>query len=332
MNAASPPPLRSIRDLIRWGASWFNRVGLSFGHGTDNALDEAYHLVLWQLKLPFDLPAAYLDSAVTDDERTAIFELLRRRVETRQPAAYLTGEAWFAGLPFHIDRRALVPRSPLAEALHHRLQPPLTVVPRRILDLCSGCGCIGIAAAYAFEGAEVWLADVDPGAAELARRNVERHRLAERLQVVVGDLYAPLGRHRFDLILANPPYVPTAEWTELAPEYRHEPRLGLDGGDDGLALVARILDGAPAQLDEGGWLICEVGGSQPLFSARWPDIPVEWLSFEHGGDGVFAIERESLAAWIEAGAPLRSDLDGAMLGMSHDIVSGSPRVAARPSR
>lgn len=295
--------LHSIRDLIRWGASQFNRAGLVFGHGTDNALDEAYHLVIWQLGLPFDLPPTYLDSAVTDDEREEVVLLLQKRIESRKPASYLTGEAWFGGLPFTVDERVLVPRSPLAEALGRRLQPPLSVAPGRIVDLCTGCGCIGIAAARAFGDAQVCLTEIDAGAAELARRNVERHGLGDRVEVLVGDLFDPVAGRRFDLILANPPYVPTAEWQELAAEYRCEPRLALDGGEDGLALVARILRDAPAHLEDQGWLICEVGGSQPLFSARWPEIPVEWLDFEHGGDGVFAIERDGLAAWLEATLP-----------------------------
>ncbi|MDE0852856.1 MAG: 50S ribosomal protein L3 N(5)-glutamine methyltransferase [Nevskia sp.] len=294
--------LRSVRDLVRWGASEFNRAGLVFGHGTDNALDEAFHLVLWALKLPFDLPAVYLEAAVTDGERAAVVELLLARVRTRKPAPYLTGEAWFAGLPFEVDERVLIPRSPIAEMIQAHFVPWLTLQPQSILDLCAGSGCIGIACAYAFPEAAVDLAEIDAAALQLAQRNIERHQLGQRVAAVSGDLFQPLAGRCYDLIVSNPPYVPTAEWQALAPEFRHEPRHALEAGADGMDVVERILHEAPRHLSEDGLLVCEIGGSQAEFVARYPDIPVAWPEFEKGGDGVFVIHRDELVAWLDSRA------------------------------
>jgi ribosomal protein L3 glutamine methyltransferase len=300
-NSPAFQALRSVRDLVRWGASEFNRAGLVYGHGTDNALDEAFHLVLWALRLPFELPAIYLEANVTEAERIAVIELLQARVATRKPAPYLTGEAWFAGLLFEVDARVLIPRSPIAELIEARFAPWLTQEPEAILDLCAGSGCIGIACAYAFPGAAVDLAEIDAGALQLVERNIARHHLAERVAAVAGDLFAPLAGRRYELIVSNPPYVPTAEWQALAPEFKHEPRLALDAGADGMDVVERILRESPDHLSEDGLLVCEIGGSQEEFLNRFPDIPVAWPEFEKGGDGVFVISRDELCAWLDAG-------------------------------
>ena len=300
---SSPDPLtalRTARDFIRWGASEFNRAGLSFGHGSDNALDDAFHLVLWQLKLPFDLPAVYLEAALADDECEAVIALLRRRVETRKPTPYLTGEAWFMGLAFDIDERALIPRSPIGELIEKHFEPWLPEVPQTLLDLCAGSGCIGIACAYAFPDAEVDLGEIDEGAMELIRRNLKRHPLGERVQLRAGDLFAPCKGRRYDLIVSNPPYVPTAEWEALAAEFKHEPRRALDAGADGMDIVDRILREAPDHLTEEGVLICEIGGSQDEFDARFPQFPGSWPDFERGGDGVFVIGRRELVHWLSS--------------------------------
>jgi len=299
-NAAEFQALRSVRDLVRWGASEFSRAGLVFGHGTDNALDEAFHLVMWALKLPFELPAVYLEANVTDSERTAVIELLQTRVRTRKPAPYLTGEAWFAGLSFEVDERVLIPRSPIGEMIQTRFAPWLTVDPESILDLCAGSGCIGIACAYAFDQAGVELVEIDAGALQLVERNIARHHLEDRVEAVAGDLFEPVAGRRYDLIVSNPPYVPTAEWQALAPEFKHEPRLALDAGADGMDVVERILSQAPDYLSDDGILVCEIGGSQEEFLARYPDIPVAWPEFEKGGDGVFVINRDELLAWLDA--------------------------------
>ncbi len=288
--------LRTVRDLVRWGASEFARAGLYFGHGTDNALDESFHLVLHALRLPSDLPAVYLEANVTRPERDAALKLLRARVRSRKPAAYLIGEIQFAGLPFHVDERVLIPRSPIGELIAKGFEPWLSQAPRRILDLCAGSGCIGIASAIAFPEARVDLVENDAAALEVCRQNIERHRCGDRVHMVRSDLFAGVKGAQYDLILANPPYVPAGEVKLLPAEFRHEPRVALEAGRDGMDVVARILGEATRYLTDRGVLICEVGGSVPEFSARWPRLPVTWIEFDHGGDGVFMISRADLAA------------------------------------
>ncbi len=288
--------LDRIADWIRWGASRFQEADLHYGHGTDNALDEAYALVLHALHLPFSLPAAYLDGRLTDTEKRQVHALLQRRIGSRLPAAYLIGEIEFAGLRFHVDARVLIPRSPFAELIERGFSPWLQEAPQRVLDLCTGSGCIGIACAAAFEDAAVALADVSAEALVVAARNIGRHHVSDRVQCFQGDLWSAVAGQRFDLIVSNPPYVPTAEWEALAPEYRAEPKMALEAGADGMELVARILDGAARHLQPGGWLFCEVGGSVEEFEARWPGLPVTWVDFQRGGDGIFAIDHETLEA------------------------------------
>lgn len=295
--SAEPPSdllaLASIRDWVRWGASRFREAGLVFGHGTDNALDEAFHLVLHALHLPYDLPALYLETQLSGAERAAVHALLRRRIDTRQPAAYLIGEIEFAGYPFHVDERVLVPRSPIAELIERGFAPWVNQPPRRVLDLCAGSGCIGIACALYLD-CTVTLGEIDPGALEVCARNIARHAIGERVQAVASDLFANLRGQRWDLIISNPPYVPTQEWESLAAEYQREPRLALDAGGDGMDVVARILREAPEHLERDGMLICEVGGSMEEFEVRWPRLPVTWIEFQRGGDGVFCIGRDAL--------------------------------------
>jgi ribosomal protein L3 glutamine methyltransferase len=293
----SDSALRTIRDLVRWGASEFGRAQLHFGHGTDNALDEAFYLVTFALSLPHDLPAPYLDAHLTAIERQKVLKLLRERVRTRKPAAYLTGEAWFSGLPFKVDERVLIPRSPIAELIDKGFQPWLRREPARILDLCAGSGCIGIACAMAFPGTHVDAVEIDPRALEILRANIARHEVADRVEVVKSDLFAGLARRTYDLIVSNPPYVPLARWKKMPAEYQHEPRLALEAGKDGMDIVARILREAPRHLTGEGLLVCEVGGSVPEFNARFPKIPVIWPEFERGGDGVFVITADDLEDW-----------------------------------
>ena len=289
--------MRTIRDLVRWGASEFGRARLHFGHGTDNALDEAFHLVTWALKLPHDLPKPYFDSQLTPAEARKVMALLRKRVKTRKPAAYLTGEAWFAGLPFEVDERVLIPRSPIAEMIQGHFRPWLRAEPRRILDLCAGSGCIAAACAMAFPEAVVDAAELDAGALQVLRRNVARHRLEGRVEAIRSDLFKALAGRKYGLIVSNPPYVPTARWKNMPKEYHHEPKLALESGKDGMDIVTRILREAPAFLEDDGLLVCEVGGSVPEFDRRFANIPVTWPEFEHGGDGVFVISRDDLVEW-----------------------------------
>ncbi|HUS24524.1 MAG TPA: 50S ribosomal protein L3 N(5)-glutamine methyltransferase [Candidatus Binatia bacterium] len=289
--------LRTIRDLVRWGASEFGRAGLHFGHGTDNALDESFYLVTWALHLPHDVPATYLDAVPTPAERRRVLTLLKRRVRTRQPAAYLTGTAWFAGLEFEVDARVLVPRSPIAELVEAGFAPWCAAPPRRILDLGAGSGCIAIACAHFLPQAQVDAGELDAGALEVLRRNIARHGMAGRVRAVRSDLFAALRGRRYDLIVTNPPYVPLGTWKKMPAEYHREPKRALAAGTDGLDLVDRILREAPDRLASGGVLIGEVGGTMPLFLQRYPDLPAIWPEFERGGDGVFVVTRDELVRW-----------------------------------
>ncbi|MDX5372435.1 MAG: 50S ribosomal protein L3 N(5)-glutamine methyltransferase [Pseudomonadaceae bacterium] len=285
----SPSRLRSVRDHIRWAVSRFHEAGLFFGHGTDNAWDDARQLVLGALNLPFEIADTYLDCRLEEDEQQHLLELIRRRVEERVPTAYLIGEAWFCGLPFLVDERVLVPRSPIAELIAERFEPWLPAEPARILDLCTGSGCIGIACAYAFPEAEVALGDLSYEALEVANQNIERHELEERVYTVQGDGFAGLPGQRFDLIVSNPPYVDAEDFADMPAEYRHEPELGLACGYDGLDLVRRMLAEAADHLTEKGLLIVEVGNSQVHVEALYPEVDFTWLEFEQGGHGVFLL-------------------------------------------
>ncbi|MBS0002731.1 MAG: 50S ribosomal protein L3 N(5)-glutamine methyltransferase [Thioalkalivibrio sp.] len=288
--------LYSIRDFIRFGASQFRAARLQFGHGTDNALDEAAWLVLHSLSLPLDLPEDWWDSRLTPAERSRVEAALRLRISTRKPAAYITREAWFMGLPFYVDERVLVPRSPIAELIAEGFSPWLEPdAVHRVLDLCTGSGCIGLATASVFPQAEVWLADVSPEALAVARRNARDHGVEERTRVIRSDVFDGLGAAPpFDLIVSNPPYVDAGEMADLAPEYRHEPSLGLAAGADGLDVVGRILAEAGPHLADHGVLIVEVGNSRPALEDAFPDVPFTWLELAGGGEGVFLLTREQL--------------------------------------
>lgn len=281
--------LRTLRDHIRWAVSRFHAEGLFFGHGTDNAWDEARQLVLGALHLPWEMADSYLDCRLEEDECVHLQELLRRRIEERVPAAYLIGEAWFCGLPFLVDERVLVPRSPISELIEQHFAPWLPREPARILDLCTGSGCIGIACAYEFPEAEVVLADLSFEALEVANQNIERHGLEERVYTVQGDGFDGLPGQRFDLILSNPPYVDAEDFADMPAEYHHEPAIGLACGADGLDLVRRILAESADHLTEQGLLIVEVGNSQVHVEALYPEVDFTWLEFQRGGHGVFLL-------------------------------------------
>jgi ribosomal protein L3 glutamine methyltransferase len=312
--AADTTALKTIQDLIRWGASRFAEVGLFFGHGTDNAFDEAAWLVADALYLPIERIDDYRGCRVTADERATATRLLERRLLERRPAAYLTGRAWFAGLELTVDEAVMIPRSPIAELIEAGFAP--WIDPSRIaraLDLCTGSGCIGLAIATHLPHTVVDLADISPAALRVAAQNRARYGLADRIRIIESDLFANIaepaaeltvessghlddesGDQPYDLIVSNPPYVGAAAMEALPPEYRHEPRLALAGGETGLDLVLRILRDAPDYLSDEGLLVVEVGESATTLEQRLSRVPFTWVDFERGGDGVFVMGRDEL--------------------------------------
>lgn len=287
--------LHTLRDWVRWGASRFSDAGLTFGHGCDNALDEALALALHAVHLDHTLPDEYLDCRISNAEAAAIRVLFERRVDERVPAAYLIGKANFAGLEFVVDESVLIPRSPIAELIEEGFAPWLDAERvASVLDLCCGSGCMGIACAHAFPHALVDLVDISPSALEIATRNIEMHGLDDRVRALRSDVFDGLDDERYDLIVSNPPYVSSAEMETLPPEYRHEPALALEAGGDGMDIVARILADGADYLNADGIIVIEVGASADLLLARYPAIPFLWLDFERGGDGVFLLTAEQL--------------------------------------
>ena len=290
------PTAPTVADLIRHGAAAFEHAGLAYGHGTDNAIDESAALVFHSLDLDHaDAEAAYAkkpDAAGI----AGVLALFDERIRRRVPAAYLMGRMWFAGLEFEVDRRVIVPRSPFAELIHAEFAPWIDAARvHRILDIGTGSGCIAIACAVAFPRARVDAVDLSAHALEVARRNVARHGVGDRLQLFLGDVYEPLGEARYDLIVANPPYVSDEEMQSLPPEFLHEPDLALRAGADGLDVVRRILAGAGRHLEPDGALFVEVGDSDERVQQAFPGLPLTWLEFEHGGGGVFMLRGADLA-------------------------------------
>jgi len=284
-----------LDDLIREGEALLRAAQLSYGHGTDNALDESAWLVLHAVGLAPDEPIDDYHQLLRATQADAARVLLRRRIDERQPAAYLTGSAWFAGLQFHVDSRVLVPRSPLAEPIMSGFSPwldPTNV--RSVMDMCTGSGCIGIACAYAFADAQVLATDISADALEVAAQNVFAHDMSQRVELKQGSLFEPAIGRSFDLILSNPPYVDAADMSALSAEFKHEPELGLAAGEDGLVLVHEMLRDAQKHLNPGGLLVIEVGNSAPALEAAYPQLPFVWLEFETGGEGVFMLWREDL--------------------------------------
>ena len=288
--------LATIIDFIRYGASRFGAAGLSFGHSYDNALDEATQLVLHALHLPHDIGPAYGQARLLAEEKQAVLALFQRRIDERIPACYLTGEAWFAGLSFKSDPRALVPRSPIAELIESGFEPWLGGREvHRALDLCTGSGCIGIAMAHYQPEWEVDCVDLSDDALALAAENVARLE-ARNVRLLKSDLFSALDGEVYDLIVSNPPYVTHAETDALPPEYAHEPEMGLRAGDDGLDLVLEILRDAPAHLSAEGLLVCEVGESEHALVDLLPELPFAWVEFKVGQMGIFVVGRDEILA------------------------------------
>ncbi len=296
MTADAANALHTLIDLIRYGASRFNAAGLTFGHSHDNALDEATALVLHTLHLPPDLGPAYGQAHLLAEEKQAILALIERRVAERVPVAYLTGEAWFAGLSFKTDARALVPRSPIAELIESGFEPWLAGRQvQRALDLCTGSGCIAIAMGHYNPDWQVDGADISDDALALAAENKARLH-ADNVQLIKSDLFSGLSGRRYELIVTNPPYVTNEETDALPQEYSHEPQLGLRAGEDGLDLVLKILRDAPSHLSGDGLLICEVGESERHLVRLLPEVDFSWIEFKVGQMGIFAVQCRELIA------------------------------------
>lgn len=286
--------MNTAARTIAAAAQRFESLGLFFGHGTDNADDEAAFLVLHALNLPFDVTAEQLALELSVEEIERVEALIKARVELRLPAAYLTHRMWFAGLEFYVDERVLVPRSPLAELINDGFQPWLgRLSVERVLDIGTGSGCIAVAVACAFPTARIDALDISTDALAVAAMNRDRHGLNDRMHLIEADLFPPLGEC-YQLIVSNPPYVPRARMKALPKEYRNEPRLALEAGIDGMDCVSRILARAHEYLSDGGILVVEVGEIQDEVVMRYPHLPFTWIEFELGGEGVFMLTREEL--------------------------------------
>jgi len=285
----------TIEDFLNWASDYFSKNNVYFGHGTDNPWDEAVMLILHVLQLPAENDASLLRQKLTAEQRQLLIELSIRRVNDRMPVPYLTNEAWFAGERYYVNSDVLIPRSPLAETIGNDFQPWLgDLKPQRILDLCTGSGCLAIYCAKQFPAAEVDAVDISEKALAVATQNIIKHRCAERVHAIQSDLFAALQGKRYDIIISNPPYVGVEEMSELPQEYLHEPKLALESGIDGLDLTIKILQQAKNYLTDDGILIVEVGNSWHPLQEKYPQIPFVWLEFEFGGEGVFLLTAKDL--------------------------------------
>ncbi|MDR2614597.1 MAG: 50S ribosomal protein L3 N(5)-glutamine methyltransferase [Candidatus Accumulibacter sp.] len=296
LYAQAQVELLTLRDLMRFAVSRFNEADVFFGHGTDNAWDEAAYLLLHSLRLPMDRLDSCMEAHLTAGERANALELIRRRVAERLPAAYLTHEAWLGGYRFHVDERVIVPRSHIAELLREQLSPwisdPWAV--GRVLDVGTGSGCLAILAAEAFPEAAVDALDLSPEALAVARLNVEEYGLEERIRLIESDAFAAIPSERYDLILANPPYVDAESMARLPDEYRREPRLALEGGEDGLDFVRLLLAQAARHLKPDGLLIVEIGNNKDALERAFPRLSFVWLATQAGESFVFLLRRKDL--------------------------------------
>ncbi len=288
--------LITVRDFFRFAATSFVRANLQFGHGSTNAVDEAAFLVLEALSLPIDDINPWLDARLTEVERKRLLALIDERIRTRKPAAYLVNKAYVQGVPFFVDERVIVPRSYIGELLAGDAEfLPAPDDVNTILDLCTGSGCLAILAAYAYPVARICAVDLSGPALEVAKQNVENHGMGERIALFEGDLFAPLGKRKFDLILTNPPYVGAEAVAAFPPEYRSEPVIAHAGGDDGLDIVRRILAEAPAHLSVNGGILCEIGTGRDILQAEYPGLPFLWPETEESEGEVIWLTRESFS-------------------------------------
>ena len=297
--------LTSVQDIIRWAVSRFNEAGIFYGHGTDNAWDEAVQLILPTLHLPLDVDPQIRHAKLTTSERQTLVELIVRRVDERIPAAYLTNKAWFAGLEFFVDERVLVPRSPFAELIMEGFQPWLLEEPARVLDMCTGSGCIAIALSHAFPDAEIDAVDISADAIEVAEFNIQDHGVEQQVTPIQSDLFASLQGLKYDLIVSNPPYVDQEDIDNLPDEFKHEPEIGLQSGFDGLELTLKMLAQAPDMLNDRGLLFVEIGNSMVHMQEQFPEVPFTWLEMQNGGHGIFVISKEQILDAMDQFAPYK---------------------------
>lgn len=286
--------LATIQDMMRWAYSYFNASDLYYGHGYDNAWDEAQQLVLAALYLPADVPEAMYQSRLTLVEKERVIHLIETRLGTRQPVAYLTNSAWFCGSEFYVDERTIVPRSPIGELIMQKFAGLIDHEPKRILDMCTGSGCIAIACAQQFLEAEVDAVDLSLDALDVAQINIERHGLAERVFPISSDLFNDIPQDKYDLIVTNPPYVDEEDLDDMPQEFHFEPEMSLGSGADGLDITKRILAQAADYLTDNGVLVCEVGNSMVHLIEQFPTVPFNWIEFKNGGLGVFSLTRAQL--------------------------------------
>lgn len=288
--------LHTVRDWLRFSVSAFNEAKLSFGHGSNNAYDEAAYLILHTLHLPLDTLDPFLDGQLIPDEKNALLALLRQRIEKRIPVAYLTNEAWLGEFRFYVDPRVIVPRSFIAELIREQFSPwiadPAGVTD--VLDMCTGSGCLAILAAHVFPDSTIDAVDISPDALEVAQRNIADYCLEDRINLVESNLFANLRGRQYDLIISNPPYVDALSIATLPPEYRHEPQLSLGSGADGLDATREILDHAANHLKPNGLLVVEIGHNRSALEAAYPDLPFVWLEVSEGNEFVFMLRREDL--------------------------------------
>lgn len=292
--------LKTIRDFIRFATSGFNAAGLYYGHGTDNAWDEAVALVLHTLHLPHDVNSSVLDARLTQEEKNTLSELIDLRINKRIPVPYITHEAWFSGLPYYVDERVLIPRSPIAELIESQFEPWINSDDtQHILDLCTGSGCIAVTCAKTFPDAMIDAIDISKEALAVAKINVLKHSVEDQVNLIESDLFSALSQQKYDIIVSNPPYVSTEEMFNLPNEFLHEPKLGLAAGTQGLDFAVRILRDAAQYLQPNGILVVEVGNSEYALADYFPDVPFTWLEFQRGGGGVFLLTAEQLAEYSD---------------------------------
>ncbi|MCR2746992.1 50S ribosomal protein L3 N(5)-glutamine methyltransferase [Limnobacter parvus] len=294
--AVDPKELHTVRDWVRFYVTEMRRGNVFFGHGSSNAFDEAIYMVQSALHLPIGDLSPFWDARVTAQESSRLLRFITQRVIDRKPASYITGEAWLQGHSFKVDERVIIPRSFIAEMLADQFTPWVNApeMPFDILDMCTGSGCLAILAAHVFENAEVDAVDLSEDALVLARENIALHDLKQRVHTVKSDLFSNLNGKQYDFILTNPPYVNEASMKKLPPEYLHEPRMALAGGDSGMDLIQEILTQAPKHLKDGGFLVVELGNEKLHFEAAFPHLNPIWLETSAGDEQVFLLNKEDL--------------------------------------